>query len=285
VIKPLVAAAALDAGVVTSHEQLDCEHGKYHYGTHIINDTHPNDIISFHDVVVRSSNIGMTKVGDRMGKERLYGALRRFGFGEVTGLHLPGETAGILRRPEGWSKVDIATHSFGQGVAVTPLQIARAMAAIANGGLLPPLKIVLDAHYPPPVRVVSAAAAEETKSMLYGVVTAEKGTAPLAAIPGVQIGGKTGTAQKANPRGGGYLQGAYMASFVGFAEASAIGVPRLLTLIIVIDEPDNGSIYGGVVAAPVFRRVMQRTLHLLATRQEFAPSGTTASRAVRLPYG
>ena len=268
IMKPLVAAAALDAKVVGPQEIIDCEKGRYPFGKHVIKDVHPSGSISFFDVVVRSSNIGMTKVGVRLGADRLHGFLTQFGFGRESGLKLPGESGGILRSVKNWAQVDVATHSFGQGIAVTPLQMVRAMAAIANGGRLPELRLIDNDEPFQSTRVVSEDAAEKVQEMLYGVVEDEEGTGGNAAIEGVRIGGKTGTAQKARKDGRGYAQGAYVASFIGFADASNIGIKRNLVTLVMMDEPRAGSIYGGTVSAPVFQKIMQRALHFISTRQE-----------------
>ncbi len=269
VMKPIVAAAAMDAGVVTPDDKINCENGRFPFSKHTIKDVHPSGTVTFYDVVVRSSNIGMTKVGIRLGSDRLYHYLRKFGFGSSTGLGLAGETNGILRSERTWAKVDVATHSFGQGVAVTPLQVVRAVAAIANGGVLPTLSVVIDEHgIPQGERVVSEKAASAAREMMYGVVEDEHGTGAKAKIDGLRIGGKTGTAQKANPKGRGYMAGTYVASFVGFADGSPVGVPRNLTAMVIIDEPRAKSIYGGTLAAPVFQRIMDRTFRFISTRTE-----------------
>jgi cell division protein FtsI (penicillin-binding protein 3) len=274
VMKPMVAAAAVDAGVVSAKELINCENGRFPFSKHTIKDVHPSGIISFHDVVVRSSNIGMTKVGIRMGSERLYSYLRRFGFGQSSDLGLPGESAGILRPEPGWSKVDVATHSFGQGVAVTPLQVVRAVAAISNGGVLPELSIVMDEEgIPEGRRIISDNAAHAAREMMYGVVEDKHGTGAKAAIPGIRVGGKTGTAQKASPTGRGYQAGVYVASFVGFADGASIGVGRNLTTMVIIDEPRAKSIYGGTLAAPVFQKVMERSFRFLSTKSELGVGG------------
>lgn len=272
IFKPLVAAAAIEEGVVKPNEIINCENGKYPFMKHVIKDVHPSGAIPFFDVVVRSSNIGMTKVGIRLGKERLYNYIRRFGFGEKTKLGLPGETEGILRNVSTWSGVDVATHSFGQGVAVTPLQVVRAMSAIANGGKLPTLKLAVDGEPATLARILSEDTAKKIQEMMYGVVEDEHGTGGKAEIEGVRVAGKTGTAQKARADGRGYQPGAYVASFVGFVDASAIGITKNLVLAVMVDEPHTNTIYGGSLAAPVFKRIMQRTLHLLMTKNELAPS-------------
>ncbi len=282
VMKPMVAAAAIEAGVIRPDDMLNCESGRYSFGKHTIKDVHPYAIMSFRDVLIRSSNIGMTKVGMRLGENRLYSFLKKFGFGEMSHLGIAGETRGILRPLEQWAKVDVATHSFGQGIAVTPLQMVRALSAIANGGTLPSLHFVLDQEPKPAPRIISEATAAKVREMLYGVVEDEHGTGKSAIIEGVRIGGKTGTAQKARASGRGYAPGAYVASFVGFAEASeALGIKKRLTLMVIIDEPRAKSIYGGAVAAPVFKRIMQRSLSLLSTKSELAPPPSNAKDEYR----
>jgi cell division protein FtsI (penicillin-binding protein 3) len=272
IMKPIVAAAAIDAGVARPSDIIDCENGRLRFGPHTIKDVHPEGSISIHDIVVRSSNIGMTKIGVRLGESRLYQSLRNFGFGEASGLGLGGESAGILRPVSAWAKVDVATHSFGQGIAVTPLQMVRAVSALANGGRLPSLHILADDTDMTLRRVISEAAAREAREMMYGVVEDEHGTGSKALVRGVRIGGKTGTAQKARANGRGYEPGSYIASFVGFADGGAIGVNRILSLIVAVDEPRTTSIYGGTLAAPVFQRIMQRSLHVLSTRQDIRPA-------------
>jgi cell division protein FtsI (penicillin-binding protein 3) len=262
VLKPIVAAFALDEGVVRASDIINCEHGRLPFGGHLIKDVHPSDSISFHDVVVRSSNIGMAKIGMRLGRARLYPGLRRFGFGQLVGLGLPGESGGILRSADSWAAVDVATHSFGQGIAVTPLQVVRAMAAIANGGVLPELHL-LSEEKGGGTRVISNQSAAAVQEMLYGVVEDDHGTGGKAVIPGVRVAGKTGTAQKARRDGRGYQPGAYVASFVGFVDASPLGLKKNLTLMVIVDEPHTNSIYGGTLAGPVFQRIMQRSLQFL----------------------
>lgn len=274
VMKPIVAAAAIDAGLMSANQLVDCEHGRYFFAGHTIKDVHPSQVIPLKDVVIRSSNIGMTKVGMRLGRERLYDALRRFGFGQSSGLKLPGETGGLFRPLNRWAQIDIATHAYGQGIAVTPLQMVRAISAIANGGLLPTLHVLEDGQSSDLTRVISEKAARDVQEMLFGVVEDEHGTGRLAAIPGVRIGGKTGTAQKARSGGRGYEPGAYVASFVGFADASKIGIGRKIALMIAVDEAKADSIYGGTLAGPVFQRVMGRALRLLSTRSELAGADT-----------
>ena len=272
ILKPMVAAAAFEAGLAKPEEEIFCENGRYRFGRHTIKDVNGYGTMSFYDVMVRSSNIGMTKIGMRLGKEQLYHSLRSFGFGERAHLRLPGESSGILRRPQNWAAVDVATHSFGQGLAVTPLQLARAVAAIANGGKLPALRLVEDGRDFELQRIISESTSFKVQAMMRGVVEEAHGTGKQAAIDGIIVGGKTGTAQKARRDGRGYEPGSYVSSFVGYADASALGVRKMLTLVVMIDEPGGEVIYGGALAAPVFRRIMQRGLHYLATRSELGVS-------------
>lgn len=266
IFKPLVAAAAIEEGLTNPNELINCESGKFHYGSHLINDVHPNDTIRLTDVIIRSSNIGISKIGIRLGEKRLYDYIRKLGFNEKALNLLPGETRGILRPVDKWAKIDVATHSYGQGVAVTPLQILRATASIANGGILPTIHVVDNEEDRSGRRVFSKETADKVKEMMFSVVSDEHGTGHFADIAGVRVGGKTGTAQKARKDGKGYMAGAYMSSFVGFADASGIGISKNLALIVVIDEPNGKSIYGGVLAAPVFKKIIQRSLHYLSTK-------------------
>jgi len=268
-IKPMIAAAGLDAGVVGRNELIDCEKGHFFFGKHHINDVHPVGIATLRDIIVQSSNIGIAKVGIKLGADDLYSYISKFGFGQNTGLGLPGETKGILRDVRGWAKVDIATHSFGQGFAVTPLQMVRAMSALANGGILPDLRVVrVEEDDIVGTRVISSDIARIVKDYLYAVVEDRRGTGKNAIIPGLRVGGKTGTAQKAKKDGRGYDEGKYVASFVGFVDGKAAGVDKLLSLIVIIDEPNTDTIYGGTLAAPVFQKIMTRAIKYLGMSEE-----------------
>lgn len=271
ILKPIVAAAALEKKVTTPDEQVNCENGQFVYAGHRIKDVHGSGVISVRDVVIRSSNIGMTKIGSRLGKEGLYHALRSFGFGDKTGLKLPGESGGIFRKASTWAQVDVATHSFGQGIAVTPLQMVRAISPLVNGGILPTLQLEMTNEPTKAVRVISPTTAETVKSMMFGVVEDEHGTGKNSHINGVRVGGKTGTAQKARKDGKGYAAGKYVASFAGFVDASDIGINKKLALVVMVDEPSSGGIYGGTHAAPVFKKVMVRALQHLSTKSELIP--------------
>ncbi|MBS2018936.1 MAG: transpeptidase family protein [Deltaproteobacteria bacterium] len=269
VMKVFTVAAALAGGTLKPTETIFCEHGNYQVGPVVIHDTHNNDWLTPTQVLAKSSNIGALKIGLGLGEPALYAAYRRFGFGEPTGLPLPGEAAGVLR-PKGraWFEVETANASFGQGISVTTVQLAVAMAAIANGGkLMEPILVrkITDARggvvkeWTPHVRrdVIPSGVAKTVAEMLTAVVE-EGGTGVEAAMDGFRVAGKTATAQKVDPATGKYSEDKYTASFVGFVPADK---PRLV-IAVVLDEPMIGR-YGGDLAGPVFRRVAEASLRYL----------------------
>lgn len=268
VFKAVLAAAALEDGAVAPEDPIFCELGRYRYGGRTIHDFKEYGWLSFAEVIHLSSNIGVTKVAHNLGKARYHRYIQRFGFGRKTGVDLPGEASGSVRPHRQWYAIDLAAASFGQSVAVTPMQMVMAFSAIANGGLL--LKpyvvervlgedgqVLLQNRREVVRRVVSRATARTVAKMLKGVV-AEGGTGARAAITGFEAAGKTGTSQKADTVNGGYSKTARIASFVGFAPADE---PRFV-LLTLVDEP-TVNVYGGVVAAPLFRRIAGPALHAL----------------------
>jgi cell division protein FtsI (penicillin-binding protein 3) len=263
--KTILAAAALEEGIVDKDDLFFCEYGKYTYAGRIIHDTHPHGWLPFSKILQVSSNIGFSKVADKLKKERYFKYIEKFGFGQTTGIDMPGEAAGLLRRPETWSGIDLATHAFGQGLSATPLQMVMAYAAIANGGFLmrpyvvrramSPKGEVLVENQPHVVRrVISERTARSVASMLKDV-TNEGGTGKMAKVEGFDVAGKTGTAQKVDHINGGYDAKKRVASFIGFVPADE---PRLV-LLVVVDEPQS-NVYGGVVAAPVFQNIARGAL-------------------------
>ncbi len=267
-MKMFLLAAALDKGVVKPSSVIDCENGAYRVGGKTIHDHHPYGRLKLPEILKVSSNIGAAKIGAALDRENFYRYLRDFGFGETSGIDLPGEQPGLLRKPSQWFDIDLAAISFGQGLTVTPLQVATAAAAIANGGyLMQPYVVdqvvnaygdVVESHHPT-VRqqVVSTAVAKEIKDMLE-LVTEEGGTGTLASVPGYRVAGKTGTAQKVDPVTGTYSSDKTEASFVGFVPADD---PKLVILV-VLDEPE-GRTFGGLVAAPIFSRIAAQGLRYL----------------------
>ena len=259
-------AAGLAGGVITPTDKMYCEKGTLRVDNVTIRDTHPAEWLTISQVLAVSSNICAAKIGLSLGGEKLYEAYRRFGFGEETGIELPGETAGTLRpRQRPWVQVETASAAFGQGISVTNLQLAMATASIANGGeLLQPIlvrKVVTSTgetvrEATPRVRrrVLPAHAARAVAEMLVAVTEGE-GTGVEAAVDGYRVAGKTATAQKADPVTGRYSIDRYIASFVGFVPADK----PVVAIAVTIDEPmvDHA---GGSVAAPLFRRVAQMGL-------------------------
>jgi len=260
--KPFVVAAAREAGLVEWDEEFFCENGAWQVGRRIIRDHKPFGMLACADGLIVSSNIWAVKVGLRLGPERLHEALVRFGFGRKTGVPIPGESRGIVRPPERWTSYSTASISFGQEIAVTPLQLALGYAALVNGGvLLRPylVRAVTDAdgriveHLHPKVvrRVLSPQCSAEMRWILGEVVS--RGTGRKARCAEYALGGKTGTSQKAE--GGRYVPGKFVGTFVGFGPVEE---PRLVVLVS-LDET-RGEYYGGMVAAPAAGAILRRVL-------------------------
>jgi len=271
--KSILASAALEEGIVEVDEEFDVSKGYIVVGGKAVRDVHRHDVLTFREVIQKSSNVGAVQIGIRLGRERYYEYIKRFGFGEKTGIDLPGEVRGILRRPDNWSGTSIAALSIGQEIGVTPLQILRAYCAIANGGLLMRPYIVSEIISPqgevikrvkPRVirRVISSETAETIRDILKTVVE-EGGTGRRAYIKGNLVAGKTGTAQMVDSETGRYSRDRYASSFIGFVPAD----DPVIALIVVIYEP-QGARYGGIVAAPVFRRIVEHTLTYLEIPME-----------------
>ena len=262
VFKMVAASAALEEEAFTESDKIFCENGEYRVANHILHDSHPHGTLTFSEVIEQSSNIGTTKIAQKLGKEVYYKYAKRFRFGMRTGIDLLGELPGLLKPPSQWSKTSIGAIPIGQEVTVTPLQLASAMAAIANDGVfMKPFVVkyikdnkdeLIEAFEPQVVdRVISDDTAQRVKKILYGAV--ERGTGRRTQIKGVSVGGKTGTAQKVVD--GKYSHSKFYASFVGFAPVED---PRIAA-VVVFNEP-HPSHYGGTVAAPVFKEVVEDVL-------------------------
>lgn len=285
-MKPFVFAAALEQKVIDANKVFDCENGKWTLRGKTIRDTHPYRWLSANRVLRYSSNIGSAKIGLALGAQPYYTALRKVGFGERPGLGLPSESPGMLRQPKEWSEFDLAAISFGQGIGVTGLQMAKAYLCLANKGVMKPLRLVADptlTEVPEPERVFSTQTADTVLSMMREVVE-EDGTGKVARIPGVTMAGKTGTAQKVGGAGKGYGEG-IVASFVGLVPAEK---PEFLFMVFV-DEPTPVS-YGGVVAAPAVRDIAIKTLSYFGRLPEAkgapladAPEHSMTARATHAP--
>ena len=266
VYKIVTASTALENKVVTLGKVFYCENGQYAVAGRILHDSAPHKDLTFREVIEKSSNIGTVKVAMLIDKNELYRYSRLFGFGERTGIDIPGEINGILRPPSKWSKTTISCLPIGQEVGVTSVQLVSAIAAIANGGYLVKPRIVReiinDEHdiirsFPPVEvrRVISKESSDTMKDILYGAV--EKGTGRNAILEQYTTAGKTGTAQKVGPDGR-YSHTQFVASFAGFAPAND---PKI-AIIVMLDEPKK-SYYGGTVAAPVFANVARDVLRYL----------------------
>lgn len=255
-LKPFTVAAALEAGKVTPQTIINTENGVMLVGRHKIHDTHPEETLTVAQVIQKSSNVGSAKIALSLPPESIWQSLNESGFGTQAGSGFPGEAAGKLRDYKKWRPIEQATISYGHGISVSLLQLARAYTIFSNNGELMPVSW-LKLETPPEngKKVYSDAAAREILNMLELAVL-PGGTAPLAQINGYRVAGKTGTSHKLE--GGRYIN-RYISSFVGLAPATK---PRLVVAVM-INEPSNGQHYGGMVAAPIFSNVMSAALRLL----------------------
>lgn len=269
-IKPFVVAAALAERVIRPGEKFETTGGRLTLGRSTIRDSHKpkTETITLEELIATSSNVATARIGLSLGRERLVGWLEKFGFGERLDAGLPGEGKGVLQDPRRMGDVAVATTSFGQGMTATPLQVAAALGVLANGGqLMRPFlvrrvvaadgEVLLDRR-PEPIRQVVPPEIARHVATLMTAVTRKGGTGTLAAIPGFEVAGKTGTAQKAEPGKRGYSADKRFSSFMGFVPAEA---PKV-AIFVGIDEPKTDR-YGGVVAGPVFREVAEEALRQL----------------------
>jgi cell division protein FtsI (penicillin-binding protein 3) len=272
--KIVTLASAFDRGVIQRGDIFFCENGAYRYRTTTYHDTHEYGWLSVRQILQRSSNIGAIKIGERLGDKDFYRYITDFGFGEKTDIDLPGESSGRVRPTSEWSGLSCASISMGQELSVTGLQLLSAVATIANGGVrMKPYVVakIMDGEgktiRETSPEVVTRAISERTARFLrrcMEAVVMDQGTAPRAAVPGFRVAGKTGTAQKFDPELGCYSRSKFMSSFVGFVPADR----PVLALAVVVNEPHGRSYYGGLVAAPAFRRIVERTLRYLRVTPE-----------------
>jgi cell division protein FtsI/penicillin-binding protein 2 len=269
--KIVTAVAALEGNNVKEDSRFYCENGMYRFEGYSLHDHKPHGWLSFPEVVEQSSNIGVAKIAQIVGKETLYTWIRTFGFGSRTGVDLPGEASGLVRKPADWSRVSMLTVPMGQEVSATPLQMVMAMSAIANDGVLMKPQVarcIKDKYgeiiksFPPTEvrRVATPQTVNRLTRILEGVV--ERGTGYAARLDGFKVAGKTGTGQKAQP-GAGYSKDKFIASFIGFAPSDS----PVVTIGIFVDEPSD-SHFGSVVAAPHFAAVMSKVLNYLGVEPE-----------------
>ncbi len=262
--KVITVSGALQSGLITPSSSFDIP-DQIQVADRVIHDDveHPDEILTAGQILAQSSNVGAITIAGLLGPTGFNDWVRRYGFGARTGVELPGEEQGKVLQPSEYSGSSMGNLPIGQGELVTPIQMATAYAAIANGGILRRPHIIAAIDHRPTKepaghRVISAHTAAEVRTMLRGVL-APGGTASEVSIPGYELAGKTGTASKVDPATGEYSETAYVASFIGFAPASN---PKLLCAV-VVDEPSAGSIYGGKVAAPAWGEIMSFALQYL----------------------
>ena len=284
-MKPFTIAAALESGRFAIDDIVDTSPGRYRIGKYLISDDgKDHGWLDLSAIVAKSSNVGVSKVARELEPEQMWGLFDRFGFGRPPGSEFPGEVAGYFNHPSRWHRIEQASVSYGYGISVSALQLARAYAALANGGVLPPVSFLApadearggaptDASDEPPAtavesppeavadalpdgasRVLDERVADAVRTVLEAVV--DGGTGHRAGVPGYRVGGKTGTSHRA--RSGGYAEDRYVSVFAGFAPASD---PRLAA-VVVVHDPQAGEHFGSVVAAPVFADIMSHALRL-----------------------
>jgi cell division protein FtsI (penicillin-binding protein 3) len=269
VFKAITAAAALESGKFDVNSSLYCENGRLQIGNAVIKDHEKYGDLSFGEIIKYSSNIGAAKLAESVGKKDFHKMIRRFGFADKTGIDFPGEATGSIRDIDEWYPVDLAAISFGQALNATAIQIAGAYATIANNGkrmkpflvsrVSRPSGELVKEFEPKSLGAVIRPETARTLAQLLEAVTQEGGTGTAAAIPGYRVAGKTGTAQKFDNKKKAYSKTDYFSSFVGFAPVEN---PRLVVYV-GLDSPQGNQIYGGQVAAPIFRNVMSAALYQL----------------------
>lgn len=284
--KPFIVAEALQQRVIKRDEMFDCENGEYKMGPRVLHDHHRYGELSVTDVLVKSSNIGMAKIGERLRNRGLYSATVKFGFGRPTGIDLPGELSGILRPLKQWNGYSTGSIPMGHELAVTPLQLITAQAALANGGRLITPRILKgvqgersdsarafqisleDPSLAEPATIVRPTVSAEVARWVVEEPMTEvvsRGTGARAKIPGYSVFGKTGTAQKMDPKTGNYSETLHCSSFICGAPAHN---PRVMVLV-VVDEPQSGSThYGGTIAAPAAAKILSRSLMYLRVQPD-----------------
>jgi len=277
-LKPFTAAAALMSGQYEADTVIDTRPGSLRVSNHLIRDVSNFGILDLTGVIQKSSNVGASKVGLAIGPEPLWHLFRSLGFGEQTGSGFPGESPGMLANYSNWRELDLASISFGHGLAVTALQLAQGYAVIAADGMLRQPTFLKTGETVPGEQVMPSEITAKVRMMLEAVV-GPGGTGQRANVPFYYVAGKTGTAHKAE--GGGYAEDRYMSLFAGMAPASQ---PQLV-MVIIIDEPGAGQHFGGQVAAPVFSKVMQGALRILDITPDNLPDSGINVLVAEKPAG
>lgn len=271
--KVVTIGSALDEGILSPHEMIDCQNGRIVLANHIVKDVHAYGLLDYAGIISHSSNIGAIKIGLRMGKERFYRRILAFGLGRKTGIDIPAEVPGLLRKSDAWSAVSAGFIGMGYEIGVTPLQMVTVVSVVANGGhwvkpylvkkVIGPDGELIHENLPERRQILQDRTVSQLRMAMEAVVA--EGTARAARMEQYGAAGKTGTAKKQN--GSGYLQGKYIASFIGYAPAKR----PVFSAIVVIDEPTTHSYMGGAVAAPVFKRIAEKVLRYLEVAPEKRP--------------
>lgn len=281
-MKPLVVCGVLRRGLVSPKDVFFCHNGAYRIGGRTLRDVHPYGNLTVEEILIRSSNIGMSKLAAIDGQERLYEDLRLFGLGQPTGIELPGEVSGTLRHYRDWTSYSVASIAMGYEVAVTPIQMITAFCAIANGGTLLRPRVVMAVadsegkrikkrFEPAPIRRVLSR--EVAAGIMTPILTrvVDEGTGRRAALAEYKVAGKTGTSKKLSPDRRGYGGAGYISSFIAYAPADR---PKICVLVM-MDEPHGRAYYGGTVAAPVVREILRRSLNYMESKAFLAMGGDT----------
>lgn len=276
-LKPLLVAQALELGAYKPTSIVDTTPGFFKVGSLTVRDVHPQGAIDLAHVLSKSSNVGAAKIGLDIGAEAVWSGYQRFGLGEPVRSGFPGEVSPVLRNYSEWGQIATATASYGYGLSVNALHLVRAYSALANGGLMAPLRLIQRLPQVPPQRAVSAKTASEVRQLMLGTVE-NGGTATAASLRGYRVSGKTGTIRKTLATGG-YAKDRHQSVFIGMVPADH---PRLVGLVM-IDEPSAGDYYGGLVSGPVFSSVMQSAARLLQIQPDQPPKLQSVSLPVPEP--
>ncbi len=274
-VKPLTLIAALESGLYQSDSVVDTSPGYLQIGRKLIEDPLDRGELSFERILQKSSQVAIAMLAQNLPDQAIFDTFVRAGFGVDTGLGLPGESSGRLSNARTRDEVSRAILGYGYGFSLTPVQLAQGYMALANAGVAYPLSVLRRSAPPPPRRLFDEEAAAEVRDMLAAVV-APSGTAPLAAVPGYRVGGKTGTARKVGKNG--YDDSRHVSWFAGIAP---LDDPQVV-IVVLINEPTRGLSGGGAVAAPVFSRVAERALRALAVPPTADASGADAQVAALL---
>ena len=280
-VKPFSIAAALGTGRWKPESTVDTHPGSLRIGRYTIRDVSRGGVLDLTQILMKSSNVGISKIAFDIGAEPIYAVMQQAGLGQDTGLGFPGERVGNLPNHRKWPQAETATLAYGYGLSVTAVQLAHAYAVLANEGKNVPLSMVRQDRLPQPVQVMDAAVAKQVLQMLQAVVEEPGGGGARAKVPGYHVGGKSGTARKAAVGSKGYVDKAYRSFFAG---VGPMDNPRIAT-VVMIDEPSNGAYYGGLVSAPVFGKVMAGALRLMNIAPDNLPADEQPQKLAQVNGG